>query len=219
MAARYNPPPNWPDPPSGWTPPPGWEPDPAWGPPPYGWKLWIEDAPTRPSAYRRHLVVALGFVIGVATLLGYVYFFSAPDDSVTAADPDVPHHQGKDDRRAKEQGSTSGSDGSMSHQDPAPYTVTPNTPPPTPTAPVPPRGVGNADSQAEAPASSAPSSGERRGGSDRERRPRWPRGGDLDPRYPSCAQAKAAGYGPYHLGRDAEYFWYADADRDGVVCT
>ncbi len=43
MAARFNPPPNWPAPPPGWTPPPGWRPDPTWGPPPHGWQLWVND--------------------------------------------------------------------------------------------------------------------------------------------------------------------------------
>jgi hypothetical protein len=42
--------------------------------------------------------------------------------------------------------------------------------------------------------------------------------GGLDPRYPYCTDAKAAGYGPYTQGRDPEYDWYRDADHDGVVC-
>jgi hypothetical protein len=39
-----------------------------------------------------------------------------------------------------------------------------------------------------------------------------------DPRYPTCAAAKRAGYGPYRSGIDAEYRWYQDRDGDGVVC-
>ncbi|HET8684082.1 MAG TPA: excalibur calcium-binding domain-containing protein [Micromonosporaceae bacterium] len=39
-----------------------------------------------------------------------------------------------------------------------------------------------------------------------------------DPRYASCKQAKANGYGPYVRGRDPEYHWYNDPNRDGVVC-
>jgi len=39
-----------------------------------------------------------------------------------------------------------------------------------------------------------------------------------DPRYSSCAKAKAAGYGPYLQGTDPEYSWYRDADKDGIVC-
>jgi hypothetical protein len=39
-----------------------------------------------------------------------------------------------------------------------------------------------------------------------------------DPRFFSCAQAKAAGYGPYRRGQDPEYWWYWDTNRDGVVC-
>lgn len=38
-----------------------------------------------------------------------------------------------------------------------------------------------------------------------------------DPRYPTCAEANAAGYGNYHRG-DPEYGWYRDADHDGVAC-
>lgn len=49
MAARFNPPPNWPAPPAGWTPTPGWTPDPAWGPAPEGWQLWIEDSAPAPD--------------------------------------------------------------------------------------------------------------------------------------------------------------------------
>jgi Protein of unknown function (DUF1524)/Excalibur calcium-binding domain len=40
----------------------------------------------------------------------------------------------------------------------------------------------------------------------------------LDPRFSSCAKAKAAGYGPYVRGRDSEYAWYRDGDRDGIDC-
>ena len=32
------------------------------------------------------------------------------------------------------------------------------------------------------------------------------------------AEANAAGYGPYQRGRDPEYAWYQDRDRDGLVC-
>jgi hypothetical protein len=42
--------------------------------------------------------------------------------------------------------------------------------------------------------------------------------GALDPRFPYCTDAKAAGYGPYTRGEDPEYDWYRDADSDGVVC-
>ncbi len=39
-----------------------------------------------------------------------------------------------------------------------------------------------------------------------------------DPRFETCGQAIAAGYGPYTKGIDAEYFWYIDRDNDGSVC-
>jgi len=45
-----------------------------------------------------------------------------------------------------------------------------------------------------------------------------PPGGGTDPRYGTCALAKAAGHGPYHAAKDAEYDWYRDADNDGIVC-
>jgi hypothetical protein len=41
---------------------------------------------------------------------------------------------------------------------------------------------------------------------------------DLDPRFRSCIEAKAEGYGTYRDGKDPEYAWYRDADDDGVVC-
>lgn len=44
-----------------------------------------------------------------------------------------------------------------------------------------------------------------------------PRGG-TDPRFSTCTEAKAHGYGPYRRGVDREYHWYRDADGDGWVC-
>jgi Excalibur calcium-binding domain len=40
----------------------------------------------------------------------------------------------------------------------------------------------------------------------------------LHPRFPTCAAVKTAGYGPYHVTVDPEYWWYTDADHDGWVC-
>lgn len=42
--------------------------------------------------------------------------------------------------------------------------------------------------------------------------------GGTDPRFGTCTDAKAHGYGPYYQGRDTEYSWYEDRDSDGVVC-
>jgi hypothetical protein len=39
-----------------------------------------------------------------------------------------------------------------------------------------------------------------------------------DPRFGTCGEAIASGYGPYKKGSDAEYSWYIDRDKDGVVC-
>lgn len=46
-------------------------------------------------------------------------------------------------------------------------------------------------------------------------RPRTPTGND--PRFGTCSEAIAAGYGPYRRG-SVEYDWYRDGDKDGVVC-
>lgn len=43
-------------------------------------------------------------------------------------------------------------------------------------------------------------------------------GSGLDPRFGTCREAIAQGYGPYVHGRDPEYDWYQDRDRDGVLC-
>lgn len=43
-------------------------------------------------------------------------------------------------------------------------------------------------------------------------------GGSLDPRFDTCTDAIAAGYGPYVRGVDREYVWYEDRDGDGRVC-
>lgn len=42
--------------------------------------------------------------------------------------------------------------------------------------------------------------------------------GALDPRFRTCADANAAGLGPYRAGQDPEYDWYIDRDRDGLAC-
>lgn len=42
--------------------------------------------------------------------------------------------------------------------------------------------------------------------------------GAVDPRFGTCGEANAAGYGPYVRGQDPEYDWYIDRDRDGVAC-
>lgn len=39
-----------------------------------------------------------------------------------------------------------------------------------------------------------------------------------DPRFGTCREAIANGYGPYVRGVDPEYAWYRDGDKDGVVC-
>jgi endonuclease YncB( thermonuclease family) len=39
-----------------------------------------------------------------------------------------------------------------------------------------------------------------------------------DPRFGTCKEAKANGYGPYYVGVHVEYNWYRDADKDGIVC-
>lgn len=39
-----------------------------------------------------------------------------------------------------------------------------------------------------------------------------------DPRFGTCGEAMSAGFGPYSKGSDAEYSWYVDRDKDGVVC-
>lgn len=48
--------------------------------------------------------------------------------------------------------------------------------------------------------------------------PALPAVSDVDPRFSTCKEAIAAGYGPYAAGIDAEYDWYRDGDGDGVNC-
>ena len=39
-----------------------------------------------------------------------------------------------------------------------------------------------------------------------------------DPRFGTCKEAIANGFGDYVSGVDPEYGWYRDADKDGIVC-
>lgn len=48
--------------------------------------------------------------------------------------------------------------------------------------------------------------------------PAAPPAEENDPRYRTCKEAKAHGYGPYRRGEDPEYEWYRDGDSDGVNC-
>ncbi len=43
-------------------------------------------------------------------------------------------------------------------------------------------------------------------------------GAKLDPRFRTCGDANDAGYGPYFQGKDPEYEWYQDRDKDGAAC-
>lgn len=45
-----------------------------------------------------------------------------------------------------------------------------------------------------------------------------PSGGATSPRFGTCKEAKANGFGPFVKGLHPEYDWYRDADRDGTVC-
>jgi hypothetical protein len=48
--------------------------------------------------------------------------------------------------------------------------------------------------------------------------PKPPTSGGTDPRFGTCREANAAGYGPYRRGVDPEYDWYQDRDHDGLAC-
>ncbi|MGC5022477.1 excalibur calcium-binding domain-containing protein [Micromonospora sp. DT47] len=49
-------------------------------------------------------------------------------------------------------------------------------------------------------------------------RPKPPPMPVTDPRFGTCKEANAAGYGPYRRGIDPEYAWYRDRNGDGLVC-
>ncbi len=108
MAARFNPPPNWPAPPVGWVPPEGWSPDPSWGPPPPGWQLWVEESHGGPSAAlpaggpspathgspswlaRHKAAVGLGAVVVVLVAVGALSAGRGAGDAPAAA-PSATH--------------------------------------------------------------------------------------------------------------------------------
>ncbi|WP_082552881.1 DUF1524 domain-containing protein [Phycicoccus sp. Root101] len=49
-------------------------------------------------------------------------------------------------------------------------------------------------------------------------KPSTPKPSHTDPRFGTCREANAAGYGPYRQGVDPEYDWYQDRDHDGLAC-
>ncbi|RKN37678.1 excalibur calcium-binding domain-containing protein [Micromonospora endolithica] len=49
-------------------------------------------------------------------------------------------------------------------------------------------------------------------------KPKPPPAPKTDPRFDTCKEANANGYGPYVEGEDPEYDWYQDRDGDGIVC-
>lgn len=68
------------------------------------------------------------------------------------------------------------------------------------------------DSAAERPSGSADS------GSNADANSSGSSSRGTDPRYRTCGEANAAGYGPYVSGQDPEYDWYIDRDGDGRAC-
>ncbi|GGQ29424.1 hypothetical protein GCM10010187_52750 [Actinomadura coerulea] len=78
--------------------------------------------------------------------------------------------------------------------------------------------------QEPSPTETPPAEGPRAGGSSGEETPseepqpsKQP-DSDLDPRFGTCKEANAHGYGPYVKGTDPEYHWYTDRDQDGIDC-
>ncbi|MEU4515999.1 excalibur calcium-binding domain-containing protein [Nonomuraea wenchangensis] len=84
-----------------------------------------------------------------------------------------------------------------------PGATPPATPPGTPPA-TPPASSGTQPGAATSPGVTNPASDTGSGGD--------------DPRYASCKEAVAHGYGPYSKDSHAEYSWYPDTDRNGVAC-
>src|SRR5690606_13678693 len=80
---------------------------------------------------------------------------------------------------------------------------------PSPAAPSPTSSV----SPSQTPATAKPSP--TRTATEAKPKPSTPR---TDPRFGTCKEAKAHGYGPYYKGVDPEYEWYRDRDGDGIVC-
>ena len=67
-------------------------------------------------------------------------------------------------------------------------------------------GIGNGSRPTPAPSTGGSSSGSSRPS------------GSIDPRFRTCGDANAAGFGPYTRGVDPEYDWYIDRDGDGLAC-
>jgi hypothetical protein len=204
MPHRFNTPPNWPKPPEGWTPPPGWTPDPSWPPAPYGWNLWVkEDHPLIRLIKRVYLGPAInprGRQVARAIGLGLVTVFVAM--AVLGSVLPAPPEQNVS----------------------ATQSTTPISPPATPTqtsaTPSAKSSLGAIPSVKPRPRKTTPKKSVPRKAIPRKTRARpapKPKPA-TDPRYPTCKEANAHGYGPYTRGLNPEYDWYIDRDSDGVVC-
>lgn len=189
MARRFNPPPGWPPVPDGWTPPHGWKPDPSWPKPPKGWKLWVKD--TRKPWPARHWVLTPTIALVAGIGLGNMNGMIASTTYLAqpAATPTVT---------VTAPPITVSAPPVTVTPEPAVITLTPETIVVTETAQPPASTQANTQPQ---PFVNAPQESN-----------------TTDPRFKTCKEAKANGYGHYRKGVDPEYNWYRDADKDGVVC-
>lgn len=190
---RFNPPPGWPTPPSGWSPPEDWKPDASWPTPPPGWDLWVDDSPTHARAARPAGWLARHWWAPTAGafLLGLMMASIGQQPSSVQGVASMP---------------TAAPVTISVTPPPVKVSVTPPTEIVTVTPPPATITVTTTVEPATQPAgfASVPAASSETD--------------QTDPRFSTCREAKANGYGNYRRGVDPEYDWYRDADNDGKVC-
>lgn len=226
MNWTWNKPPGWPEPPEDWSPSEGWQPDPSWPPAPDDWEFWTPMPSARSgeagaagvvgaasSSGLRFAKTLTGVGAGTAgLLLGLVMGASGPDvEAIEAEAQDAAAVRLSESEAAAKQELSALRKALEAEKEAAVDEAVDAA-------------VGEAVEQekkmqkkriskavdaavAEAESQMA------------ESQPRTlTESGGTDPRFGTCGEANAAGYGNYRRGSDPEYDWYQDRDGDGVVC-
>jgi hypothetical protein len=234
---QWTAPPTWPQPAAGWSPPPGWQPDPAWGPAPDVWQFW---QPTQPSAQggpvvwaRKHPKTAA--TAGVLTALFIIGSIGGGGDDEGRTEQEIVALFGEREaeQEAEDEAARKAVEEARAAQEAAAAKAAAEA-----AARAEAERVAAEQAAVAAAAEAARVEAEKKAAAEAAARAEAERraaeqaaaaakpapamapapAAGTDPRFGTCKEAKANGYGNYRQGQDSEYDWYRDADNDGVVC-